>query len=261
MASAASPASTAPLRKSWQGTGSQADLMLTDHVITVDEKDAIIGGASKQAAHTFNAATPAGALHRAFSVFLFDGTTRRLLLQQRAGSKITFPNVWTNTCCSHQLHGQSPDEVDDVADVARGKAPGAIAAAQRKLEHELGIQVGTIPDAAFRYVTRLHYCAPDTDTHGPDSPWGEHEVDYILIAKVDGAEESVRLAPNPDEVGATRWVSQTDLDAMMAPSSGLSWSPWFRIIARTWLKEWWGNLDGVVERGEGADWGAVHKVM
>lgn len=55
----------------------------------------------------FNAAQPGGVLHRAFSVFLFDDRGR-LLLQQRASSKITFPDVWTNTCCSHPLHGYSP---------------------------------------------------------------------------------------------------------------------------------------------------------
>lgn len=53
---------------------------------------------------------PEGRLHRAFSVFLFN-SRNELLLQQRAASKITFPGVWTNTCCSHQLYGQSPDEV------------------------------------------------------------------------------------------------------------------------------------------------------
>lgn len=44
-----------------------------------------------------------GLLHRAFSVFLFspDG---RLLLQRRAAEKITFPDMWTNTCCSHPLN-------------------------------------------------------------------------------------------------------------------------------------------------------------
>ena len=39
------------------------------------------------------------------SVFLFDAEGR-LLLQQRAAGKVTFPSVWTNTCCSHPLYGQ-----------------------------------------------------------------------------------------------------------------------------------------------------------
>jgi isopentenyl-diphosphate delta-isomerase type 1 len=47
-----------------------------------------------------------GLLHRAFSVFLFD-SQNRLLLQQRATEKITFPDMWTNTCCSHPLNTAS----------------------------------------------------------------------------------------------------------------------------------------------------------
>jgi isopentenyl-diphosphate Delta-isomerase len=41
--------------------------------------------------------------HRAFSVFLFN-TKGELLLQQRATEKITFPDHWTNTVCSHPLY-------------------------------------------------------------------------------------------------------------------------------------------------------------
>ena len=44
-----------------------------------------------------------GLLHRAFSVFLFRPSDGRLLLQKRADEKITFPGMWTNTCCSHPL--------------------------------------------------------------------------------------------------------------------------------------------------------------
>ena len=44
-----------------------------------------------------------GLLHRAFSVFLFN-SKNELLLQQRASSKITFPLMWTNTCCSHMFY-------------------------------------------------------------------------------------------------------------------------------------------------------------
>lgn len=66
---------------------------------------------------------PRGILHRAFSVFLFD-SKNRLLLQQRAQSKITFPSVWTNTCCSHPLYGFEPTEVDTPADLQAGTVPG-----------------------------------------------------------------------------------------------------------------------------------------
>ena len=47
-----------------------------------------------------------------------------------------------------------------------------------------------------RYLTRLHYCAPDTSSGAPGSQWGEHEVDYILFMR-----GRVTLKPNPEEVG------------------------------------------------------------
>ena len=72
--------------------------MRKDMCILVNPSDQIVGHASKLEAHSFVSGTPYGRLHRAFSVFLFDHSDR-LLLQQRAASKITFPSVWTNTCC------------------------------------------------------------------------------------------------------------------------------------------------------------------
>jgi len=239
----------------WDGSGSQADLMLRDQVIAVTPDDAATGGASKRDAHTFAGGTPSGVLHRAFSAFLFDGRNR-LLLQQRALCKITFPGVWTNTCCSHQLHGQTPEEFDSPSDVAAGRAPGSAAAAVRQLEHELGIRVGTIPPSAFRFVTRLHYCAPDASSPGA---WGEHEVDYVLLARAPAG--GLGLAPNAEEVADTRWVDEAELKAMMAPSSGLAWSPWFRIIAERWLPAWWRDLDEVLEKGAHVDAATVHRVM
>ena len=97
----------------WNGKGmSQSDLMNKDECVLVDERDTIVGHDSKYNSHRFTTDSPAGLLHRAFSVFLFD-EEGRLLLQQRAADKITFPSVWTNTCCSHQLYGYEPSEVDD----------------------------------------------------------------------------------------------------------------------------------------------------
>nr|AAC32601.1 isopentenyl pyrophosphate:dimethylallyl pyrophosphate isomerase [Chlamydomonas reinhardtii] len=247
----------------WEGTGlSQDDFMQRDECLVVDEQDRLLGTANKYDCHRFEAAKgqPCGRLHRAFSVFLFspDG---RLLLQQRAASKVTFPGVWTNTCCSHPLAGQAPDEVDLPAAVASGQVPGIKAAAVRKLQHELGIPPEQVPASSFSFLTRLHYCAADTATHGPAAEWGEHEVDYVLFVR---PQQPVSLQPNPDEVDATRYVTLPELQSMMA-DPGLSWSPWFRILATqpAFLPAWWGDLKRRWRPGGSrlSDWGTIHRVM
>jgi isopentenyl-diphosphate delta-isomerase len=75
--------------------------------------------------------------------------------------------------------------VDPPEAVAAGSVPGIKAAAVRKLQQELGISPAQLPASSFKYLTRLHYCAADSGTHGPGSPWGEHEVDYILLAQAE----------------------------------------------------------------------------
>ena len=81
-----------------------------------------------------------GLLHRAFSLFLSNPCTKKLLLQQRASEKITFPNQWTNTCCSHLLHTTSELGYDSPSSIA-----GVKRAAQRKLDHEVGIKNVQVP--------------------------------------------------------------------------------------------------------------------
>jgi hypothetical protein len=78
----------------WDGNAmTQEDMMVKDTVLVLDEQDNVIGSASKRSSHEFTVGQPRAILHRAFSVFLFDESTGELLLQQRASSKITFPNV------------------------------------------------------------------------------------------------------------------------------------------------------------------------
>ena len=80
--------------KKWDGKGmTQNDLMEKDTVLVLDFNDNVIGSESKRGSHEFKPSQPRGVLHRAFSVFLFDETTGELLLQKRASTKITFPNV------------------------------------------------------------------------------------------------------------------------------------------------------------------------
>jgi isopentenyl-diphosphate Delta-isomerase len=257
----------------WDAAGlTQEDFMHKDECILVDPNDNIVGHGSKYDAHRFNTEQPSGILHRAFSVFLFD-SQNRLLLQQRAASKITFPSVWTNTCCSHPLYGYQPTEVDSLEDVASGDVPGVKRAAIRKLLHELGIRPEYVPIENFHFLTRLHYCARD----GPEGEWGEHEVDYILFLRASSGEtattengvngdvgSSLPLEPNPEEVMDTRYVTQEELISMMDPSSGLLWSPWFRIIAEKFLSKWWSDADSILS-GESPkkhlETDKVHKIM
>ena len=148
----------------WDGSSlTQSDFMERDTVLVTDFNDNIVNSASKKSSHEFSKTQPHGILHRAFSVFLFDSSTSELLLQQRASTKITFPNVWTNTCCSHPL---VPSEIDTPDDVKCGNVIGVKNAAVRKLEHELGIVNGQLKVEEFKFLTRVQYWAADTITHG-----------------------------------------------------------------------------------------------
>jgi isopentenyl-diphosphate delta-isomerase len=72
-----------------------------EKVILVDEEDRLLGTAEKLAAHR-----DGGQLHRAFSIFIFDGQGR-MLLQQRAAEKYHFRGKWTNACCGHPRLAES----------------------------------------------------------------------------------------------------------------------------------------------------------
>jgi isopentenyl-diphosphate delta-isomerase len=117
-----------------------------------------------------------GLLHRAFSVFLFD-SQNRLLLQQRATEKITFPDMWTNTCCSHPLG--IPGETGTTLEES---VQGVRRAAVRKLDQELGIKSSQVPIDDFKFLTRIHYKAPS------DGKWGEHEGKTTVCGEASYAE-------------------------------------------------------------------------
>ncbi|KAF2268761.1 isopentenyl-diphosphate delta isomeras-like protein 1 [Lojkania enalia] len=208
----------------------EEQIRLMDEVcIVLDEDDIPIGSASKKVCHLMENIDQ-GLLHRAFSVFLFD-SRNRLLLQQRASEKITFPDMWTNTCCSHPLGIPGETGVGLEASVQ-----GVRRAAQRKLGHELGIKADQVPLDKFQFLTRIHYKSAS------DGKWGEHEIDYILFIKAN-----VDLDVNPNEVRDSRYVSQDDLKAMFNDKS-LKFTPWFKLICESMLYEWWSHLDSGLEK-------------
>jgi len=72
-----------------------------------------------------------------------------------------------------------------------------------------------------------------------------------------------KISPCPLEriLQGTAFVSATELQEMMAPSSGLLWSPWFRIIADTFLATWWADLDKTLGTETMVDRGTIHRIL
>ncbi|KAK7009279.1 isopentenyl-diphosphate Delta-isomerase 1-like isoform X2 [Biomphalaria glabrata] len=216
--------------------------LMEEECILVDENDNAIGAASKKECHLLDNINK-GMLHRAFSVFLFN-TKGELLLQQRAEAKITFPDHFTNTCCSHPLN--VPAEIEEA------NAIGVIRAAQRKLQHELGIVPEQVPLEDFHYLTRILYKAENVPQ---DNKWGEHEIDYILFIQRD-----VDVVVNPNEVKSYRYVSQQELTEIVEKGNNkeLLLTPWFKLIVTNFLQKWWNNLHNIESQ---ADRDTIHRMV
>uniref|UniRef100_A0A8D8FLR2 isopentenyl-diphosphate Delta-isomerase n=1 Tax=Culex pipiens TaxID=7175 RepID=A0A8D8FLR2_CULPI len=197
------------------------ELALEENCILVDESDRVLGNASKRDCHRVD---PDGniRLHRAFSVFLFN-SRGEMLLQRRSTHKITFPDCYTNACCSHPLH-------DIEGEREELNALGIRRAAQRRLNYELGIPLSQVRPENFHFLTRIHYADRG------DGVWGEHEIDYILFLQKD-----VDLKPNEGEVSEIRYIARNELDQQIATLEA-PLTPWFRLILAHRLPLWWDNL-------------------
>ncbi|MGB0447411.1 MAG: isopentenyl-diphosphate delta-isomerase [Candidatus Poseidoniaceae archaeon] len=217
-----------------QSSDSTQASMMAEAVLQVDENDVVVGPISKADSHY-----QSGSLHRAFSVLLFN-SDGKLLLQQRAHDKITFPSVWANSCCSHPLASAEEMEEND--------ALGVKVAAIRKLDQELGIAPDSIDINDFHFITKMRYSAR------MNADWIEREIDHILMIQAD-----VELDPNPNEVSAVKWVSAEELDAMLVDEdSDDVIAPWFRCIAARLMNEDWWNAIGDKAACEALQDGLIH---
>ncbi|KZC10053.1 Isopentenyl-diphosphate Delta-isomerase 1 [Dufourea novaeangliae] len=203
------------------GVAPLQEAALSERCILVNKWDKPIGEATKKDCHTVdsNGYIP---LHRAFSVFLFN-RKGELLLQKRSANKVTFPNCYTNTCCSHPL-------AEILSETEEQDALGIRIAARRRLNYELGIPLTQILPSDFLYLTRIHYFAVNGD-------WGEHEIDYMLFLQKD----DVTLDPNLDEISELHWVSKSGINEFVNKLDS-PLSPWFRLILKHKLLLWWDNL-------------------
>src|SRR5664279_776068 len=97
-----------------------------------------------------------GLLHRAFSIFIFNNNGE-FLLQQRAAGKYHNGGLWTNTCCSHPLPGES-----------------VLNAAHRRLSEEMGFTATLSP--AFNFIYNATF----------NNGLTEHEFDHVFNGIYEG---------------------------------------------------------------------------
>ena len=191
---------------------------LNDELILVDENDNSIGSISKLNGHLLsnNNKHP----HRAFSIFLFD-SKNRLLLQKRAQKKITFPLLWTNTCCSHPLNIESQNTPE--------KITNALVA---RLDYELNIKT---ENNIYQLIDKILYRAPSNDK------FEEFEIDYLFIAKLNDdsenndyiyGENNLKKIINKDEVDDIKFDTIENIlkEIELHPEQ---FTPWFKILMKS----------------------------
>lgn len=156
-------------------------------VVLVDENDKELGEMEKLEAHQ------CGALHRAFSVFVFN-TKGEILLQRRAAHKYHSPGLWTNTCCSH------PRPNEHVA-----------MAADRRLMEEMGMR--TLLKKQFSFQYRASF----------SNGLIEHELDHVFFGVSDDLPKL-----NPDETDAFKYMHPHVLRSAIERDP-TQFTPWLKI--------------------------------
>lgn len=216
----------------WQGAvkgldPKQVGFFHSEKLIMVDDKDNVLGPISKGESHAIETIRN-NVYHRALSLLVFD-EQNRFLLTQRSSNKITFPDYFTNACCSHPIY--EPNELED-----DGEAIGVKRATIRRSHFELGTALDDIRVDELNFVNKVAYRA--TSDCGK---WGEAEIDYIFVLR-----KNLKLDINPEEVQSYRYVDRSEMKRLLSAqgeSNSIKVTPWLRLLARDHLFRYWDNLE------------------
>ena len=199
-----------------------------EKLILVDKNDNKIGNITKLDAHLIEKKNKYP--HRAFSVFLFD-KNNKMLLQQRSIKKVTFPLLWSNTCCSHPLDISNENTFNNIKN-----------AVIRRMKFELGLNTNI---NLYKLYGRILYRAPSNKI------FEEYELDYIFLGKIfdkDFNKRFMKSIINKDEVNNVMFKS-VDFILKKKKKKPKKYTPWFKMIMNKKGKEiemFGNNLDKLV---------------
>ena len=156
-------------------------------VILVDERDVQVGTMEKMEVHQ------KALLHRAFSIFVFNGKGE-MLLHKRADNKYHSAGLWTNACCSHPRPGEETS-----------------IAAHNRLKEEMGINIELKKIFDFTYKAVF------------DNGLTEHEFDHVFVGEYDGI-----ISPDKEEVSDYCYKTIMDIRDSIK-NHPQKYTEWFKI--------------------------------
>ena len=182
---------------------------MNDKIILVDDQDNEIGYGEKMEVHQKEW------LHRAFSIFIFDWSDQKMLIQRRAKGKYHSGGLWTNACCSHPRKGETMEKC-----------------LSERLKEELGFEKQfrivdsngseRLPDGndviyscgSFKYYARFENLS-------------EYEIDHVfLYSPVVPSFSKSDFTCNPEEADALQWITIEELRKWMGDSPE-EFTAWF----------------------------------
>ena len=182
---------------------------MNEYLILVDDKDNVIGYSEKMKAHIEKLR------HRAFSIFIFDWNTKRMLLQKRAYGKYHSGGLWTNACCSHPRKEESMEDC-----------------LNERIREELGLKTDFYIkdpekcDNLYGKKDVIYRCGKFSYF----SDYGdvcENEIDYVFLYCPDGSFDWDITSFNKQEVAELKWVTIEELKKWIEINPN-NFTTWFR---------------------------------
>lgn len=181
---------------------------MNDTIILVNEQDEPIGYEEKMYAHTNKMR------HRAFSIFIFDWSTKKMLLQRRAYGKYHSGGLWTNACCSHPRKGETMEDCLNI-----------------RLKEELGMDTQFHIEDPSRLALLLDgddiiYSCGKFSYFADYGKLCENEIDHVfLYSPAFNMIDINQIYFNKQEIDELKWVTIEELRVWMEnePEAFTAW--------------------------------------